>query len=52
MIGAKTQLFIPTSTIRITMKNVMGLKEGAPVGLAGVDVGVVQQSASRIPVTH
>ncbi len=43
LMGQKTKLFIPTSTIRITMKNVVGLKEGAPVWLAGVDVGVVQQ---------
>lgn len=43
LMGQKTKLFVPTSTIRITMKNVMGLKEGAPVWLAGVDVGVVKQ---------
>ena len=43
LMGQKTKLFVATSTIRITMKNVMGLKEGAPVWLAGVDVGVVQQ---------
>lgn len=43
LMGQKTKLFTPTSTIRITMKNVAGLKEGAPVWLAGVDVGVVQQ---------
>jgi len=42
LMGQKTKLFIPTSTIRITMTNVVGLKEGAPVWLAGVDVGVVQ----------
>jgi phospholipid/cholesterol/gamma-HCH transport system substrate-binding protein len=43
LMGQKTKLFVPTSTIRITMQNVVGLKEGAPVWLAGVDVGVVQQ---------
>lgn len=43
LMGQKTKLFTPTSTIRISMKNVVGLKEGAPVWLAGVDVGVVQQ---------
>ncbi len=43
LMGQKTKLFVPTSTIRITMKNVAGLKEGAPVWLAGVDVGVVKQ---------
>lgn len=33
LMGQKTKLFVATSTIKITMKNVMGLKEGA--GLAG-----------------
>ncbi len=43
LMGQKTKLFVPTSTIRITMKNVLGLKEGAPVWLAGVDIGVVKE---------
>lgn len=41
LMGQKSKMFIPTNTINITMDNVMGLKEGAPVWLAGVDVGVV-----------
>lgn len=43
LMGQKTKLFVPTNTIRISMQNVVGLKEGAPVWLAGVDVGVVKQ---------
>ncbi len=43
LMGQKTKLFVPTSTIRITMMNVLGLKEGAPVWLAGVDIGVVKE---------
>lgn len=43
LMGQKTKLFVPTTTISITIKNVVGLKEGAPVWLAGVDVGVVKQ---------
>lgn len=43
LMGQKTKMFIPTSSISITIQNVVGLKEGAPVWLAGVDVGVVKQ---------
>lgn len=43
LMGQKTKLFVPTTTINITIKDVVGLKEGAPVWLAGVDVGVVKQ---------
>jgi phospholipid/cholesterol/gamma-HCH transport system substrate-binding protein len=51
LMGQKTKLFIPTSTIRVTMQNVVGLKEGAPVWLAGVDVGVVKQISFENPRT-
>lgn len=43
LMGQKTKMFVPTSSISITIQNVVGLKEGAPVWLAGVDVGVVKQ---------
>ena len=43
LMGQKTKLFVPTTTIMITMQNVLGLKAGAPVWLAGVDVGVVKE---------
>ena len=49
LMGQKTKLFVPTSTIRITMQNVVGLKEGAPVWLAGVDVGVVKRISFENP---
>ena len=41
LMGQKTKMFVPTNSINVTMDNVMGLKVGAPVWLAGVDVGVV-----------
>ena len=43
LMGQKTKLFVPTTTIMIDMENVLGLKAGAPVWLAGVDIGVVQE---------
>ncbi len=49
LMGQKTKLFTPTSTITITMDNVAGLKTGAPVWLAGVDVGVVQDIRFQDP---
>ncbi|HEY3308273.1 MAG TPA: MlaD family protein [Desulfuromonadaceae bacterium] len=41
LMGQKTKMFIPKGKLRIVMEDVAGLKEGAPVWLAGVDVGVV-----------
>lgn len=49
LMGQKTKLFTPTSRLVVTMDNVVGLKEGAPVWLAGVDVGVVQQVGFKDP---
>ncbi|MDY0301715.1 MAG: MlaD family protein [Trichlorobacter sp.] len=49
LMGQKTKMFIPTSRLTVTMDNVAGLKEGAPVWLAGVDVGVVQKVAFADP---
>jgi phospholipid/cholesterol/gamma-HCH transport system substrate-binding protein len=49
LMGQKTKLFTPTSTLMITMDNVVGLKVGAPVWLAGVDVGVVEQIRFKDP---
>ncbi len=49
LMGQKTKMFTPTSKIRINMQNVTGLKEGAPVWLAGVDVGVVQKISFENP---
>lgn len=49
LMGQKTKLFIPTSALNITMSNVIGLKVGAPVWLAGVDVGVVQEIRFKDP---
>ncbi len=41
LMGTQTNLFTPSGKLSVIMKNVEGLKEGAPVWLAGIDVGVV-----------
>ena len=51
LMGQKTKLFTATNTLHITMDNVAGLKVGAPVWLAGVDVGVVEQIRFKAPKT-
>ncbi len=42
LMGDKTKMFVPKGEIRVVMTNVAGLKVGAPVWLAGVDVGIVK----------
>ncbi len=41
LMGQKTKMFVPKGKLLVVMDDVAGLKEGAPVWLAGVDVGVV-----------
>lgn len=41
LMGQKTKMFVDKGKLRVVMDDVAGLKEGAPVWLAGVDVGVV-----------
>lgn len=41
LMGQKTKMFTPKGKLLVVMDDVAGLKEGAPVWLAGVDVGVV-----------
>ncbi len=41
LMGQKTKLFSSMETLSVIMKDVAGLKVGAPVWLAGMDVGVV-----------
>lgn len=41
LMGTQTKLFTPTGKLSVIMTNVEGLKVGAPVWLAGIDVGVV-----------
>ena len=41
LMGQKTKMFVVKGKMRVVMDDVAGLKEGAPVWLAGVDVGVV-----------
>lgn len=41
LMGEKTKMFTPKGKLRVVMDDVAGLKEGAPVWLAGVEVGVV-----------
>ena len=41
LMGQKTKMFVTKGSMRIVMSDVVGLKVGAPVWLAGVDVGLV-----------
>ncbi len=41
LMGEKTKFFIPKGKLSVIMNDVAGLKVGAPVWLAGVDVGIV-----------
>jgi len=41
LMGQKNKMFVPKGRLQVVMDDVAGLKEGAPVWLAGVDVGVV-----------
>jgi phospholipid/cholesterol/gamma-HCH transport system substrate-binding protein len=41
LMGDKTKMFVNKGAMRIVMNDVVGLKVGAPVWLAGVDVGLV-----------
>lgn len=43
LMGDKTKFFVPKGRLSVIMADVAGLKAGAPVWLAGVDVGVVTQ---------
>ena len=41
MMGQKTKMFVDKKSLTVVMDDVLGLKVGSPVWLAGVDVGVV-----------
>lgn len=41
LMGQKTKMFVKKGSLRVVMDDVAGLKAGAPVWLAGVDVGIV-----------
>jgi phospholipid/cholesterol/gamma-HCH transport system substrate-binding protein len=41
LMGEKTKFFVPKGKLSLIMTDVAGLKVGAPVWLAGVDVGIV-----------
>lgn len=41
LMGQKTKMFVDKGSMRVVMTDVVGLKIGAPVWLAGVDVGLV-----------
>lgn len=41
LMGTQTNLFTPKGKLSVIMKDVQGLKVGAPVWLAGIDVGTV-----------
>ena len=51
LMGKKTKLFSSTGTLSVIMKDVAGLKVGAPVWLAGIDVGVVTRLGFEHPDT-
>ena len=42
MMGQKTKFFMPKGKLTVVMADASGLKTGAPVWLAGVDVGIVR----------
>jgi phospholipid/cholesterol/gamma-HCH transport system substrate-binding protein len=52
MMGDKTKMFIPKGTLSLLMSDVAGLKIGAPVWLAGVDVGLVTSIGFEDPRAH
>lgn len=41
MMGQKTKMFVDKKSLTVVMDDVLGLKVGSPVWLAGVDVGIV-----------
>lgn len=43
LLGKNTQMFVPKGKISLIMMDVAGLKVGAPVWLAGMDVGIVRE---------
>jgi phospholipid/cholesterol/gamma-HCH transport system substrate-binding protein len=49
MMGDKTKMFIDKGTLAVIMPDVAGLKVGAPVWLAGVDVGLVTDIGFETP---
>jgi len=51
MMGDKTKMFTQKGTLSLMMTDVAGLKVGAPVWLAGVDVGLVTEIRFEKPET-
>lgn len=51
LMGQKTKMFVNKGAMRIVMNDVVGLKIGAPVWLAGVDVGLVTDIRFADPKT-
>lgn len=49
MMGDKTKMFIDKASLSVIMTDVAGLKIGAPVWLAGVDVGLVTDITFETP---
>jgi len=49
MMGDKTKMFIDKESLSVIMPDVAGLKIGAPVWLAGVDVGLVTSIGFETP---
>ncbi len=51
LMGQKTKMFVNKGSMRVVMNDVVGLKVGAPVWLAGVDVGLVTDILFADPKT-
>lgn len=51
LMGEKNKMFVAKGKLSLIMKNVAGLKVGAPVWLAGVDIGVVRSIRFERPQT-
>jgi phospholipid/cholesterol/gamma-HCH transport system substrate-binding protein len=49
LMGTQTNLFTPKGKLAVIMNDVQGLKVGAPVWLAGIDVGVVTSIQFKNP---
>lgn len=52
MMGDKTKMFMPKGSLSLMMNDVAGLKIGAPVWLAGVDVGLVTDIEFEDPTAN
>ncbi|BCR05604.1 ABC transporter substrate-binding protein [Desulfuromonas versatilis] len=50
VVGEKTRIFTPTTTVEVVLPDVQGLRVGAPVWLSGVVIGSVAEIAFSDPL--